>query len=379
MNKLLCLCTVLLVAASLWIACDDDADPPAADGRAEQLPVQDQSTGQDGDPSSAVDFVVQGCAELSASQCRGTAPLTLTFSAVLLSKPTSVSWDFGDSSPAQTGLVVTHHYASPGTHDVTLTIGASGGTVSEQKSSFVVVAGAGPGAPCASNSTCASGTCICDSSCAFPLADGLCLHTCSKQTLCPFTGKLACIDLSAGVTATKDPWRTQLCLPLCTTDSQCQRTGFSCRLAPGVYGWHRVCMPPLLGFIGTSCKTASGVGKVDHSRCLGGTCLDLGAGGYCTAPCLGGSCPSGTRCARFTKDSKKPVCLLRCDGSNCTGDPLLACEVSSQSGQYGFEVMGTQPDPKGTRYCAPRRCKQDKECGLAGVCDSKSGGFCVLK
>ena len=365
-------------AALLMQACDDEPDLPADAMSGEHLQPADQGSGHDGGASQAVDFVVQGCGTLSLTRCQGTAPLELTFSAVLLKQPSSVTWDFGDNTTSQPGLVVTHIYSRPGTYDVTLTIGHSGGTVSEQKSSFVQVAGASPGARCASDKTCSSGKCICNGVCSFPLDDGLCLASCGKQAPCAST-KQACVDLSAGAGAKKDPWRTRLCLPRCTKDKDCKRTGFGCRLAPGVFGWHRVCLPPFPGFVGSQCKTASGAGVVDHSRCLGGLCMDLGAAGYCTAPCGAGACPPGTRCARFTKDSKQTICLLRCDGTNCASDPLLACEVPSQSGQYGFEVTGTQPDPKGTRYCAPRRCTKDNECGLAGACHAASGGFCELK
>ncbi len=370
--------TALMCTALLWPGCDDAPDPPADSGAGEQLLPADQGSGHDGGPSTIADFVVQGCDVLTATTCQGTAPLALTFSAVLLKEPTSVTWDFGDSSKSQPGLVVNHVYTQPGTYDVTLTIGDSGGTLSELKSKFVKVAGAANGEPCASNGACTSGKCVCNGVCSFPLADGLCLQGCGKQAPCS-SSKEACVDLSAGAGAKASPWRTRLCLPWCTKDADCKRTGFSCRLAPGVYGWHKVCLPPHPGFVGAACKTAAGAGMVDHSRCLGGVCLDLGAAGYCSAPCTAGACPAGTRCARFTKNSKQTICLLRCDGTNCATDPLLACEVPSQTGQYGFEVTGTKPDPTGTRYCAPRRCKKDNECGLAGACDVASGGFCALK
>ena len=367
-----------IFATLLLYGCDDEPDSPLDATSGEQLQPADQGSGYDGGPSSAVDFVVQGCATKTATLCQGTAPLTLTFSAVLLKQPTSVTWDFGDNSKSQPGLVVTHVYSKPGTYDVTLTIGDNAGTLSEQKFKFVQVAGAAPGDRCAVDDTCTSGKCVCNGICSFPLADGLCLESCGKQSPCS-SSKQACVDLSAGAGAKKEPWRTRLCLPRCTKDKDCERTGFSCRLAPGVFGWHKVCLPPFPGFVGAPCKTSSGVGVVDHSRCLGGVCQDLGAAGYCTAQCVTVACPPGTRCARFTKDSKQTICLLKCDGANCAGDPLLACEIPSQSGQYGFEVTGPLTDPKGTRYCAPRRCKKDNECGLAGICDAAIGGFCALK
>ncbi len=367
---------LLLVAALLSQGCDDDPEPPVDAGSSERVLPSDQGGGNDGDPSTSVDFVVQGCASLSATLCQGTAPLKLTFSAVLLKKPSTVTWDFGDSSKSQPGLVVTHTYTRPGTYDVTLTIGDSAGTVSELKTKFVQVIGAAPGDACQSDDACTGGKCICKGTCPFPLADGLCLVTCSKQAPC--STKQACVDLTTAA-AKQEAWRTRLCLPRCTADKDCKRAGFTCRLARGVYGWHRACLPPFPGFVGAACKGAAGAGAPDHSRCLGGLCLDLGAAGYCTAACVTGSCPPGTRCARFTKDSKQTICLLRCDGSNCTGDPLLACQAPSQTGKYGFEVTGTSPDPKGTTYCAPRRCKQDNQCGLAGKCDAAIGGFCVLK
>lgn len=376
-HTLALLITACLAALS---GCSDDPAQPVTDATAgERFSVPDRGPNQgDGQAASAVDFVVQGCDQLSATQCRGTVPLTLTFSAVLLTTPKGVSWDFGDGKPAQNALVVSHTYHTPGIHDVTLTVGEATGTVSERKPKFVRVDAAAPGAACASAAACASGSCVCSGAkpCGFPLDSGLCLQACGKEQPCSGgAGKLACVDLSAAGAA--EAWRTRLCLPLCAKNADCKRTGFSCRLAPGVFSWHQVCLPPLPRFVGQRCRTAAGA--LNPGACLGGICLPMGASGYCTAVCAPGTCPTGTRCSRFTHNAKQTVCLRRCDGSSCAGDPLLACEAPNQAGDYGFELLGTHQDPKGTRYCTPRRCKQDKECGLAGKCDSAKGGFCVLK
>jgi hypothetical protein len=317
-----------------------------------------------------VDFVVQGCTVWTRDTCTGAAPLVLTFSAVTSLEATGATWDLGDGSTPGTGSVVAHTYQKPGTYTVTLAVSAAGGTLSEQKSDFVVAEAAGPAASCTSDAQCQSGSCVCRDSCFVPLTQGLCLQECEKQACEPGT---VCVDLAHGGQAT-EPWRTHLCLPSCTGDASCARPGFSCRLLPGVGSWYRACWPAgFPRFIGEACRAATGV--ADGSVCLGGQCLDIGASGYCSAACYGVSCPEGTRCARFNADSATHVCLLRCAPGACVADPQLACEETGGAGALGFQLDGPA-DPPGTRYCAPKRCTVDLECGLTGRCDLAKGGYC---
>ena len=383
---------LIAVALLALPACADHTHPGALDGSTgDQTLISDLDSAQgetSTSPSGAVNFVVQGCTKVTASMCSGPLPLKLTFSAVLaLGGGPTVSWDFGDKSASQPGILVSHTYSDPGTYDVTLSVAEPGGTVSEEKKGFVVIPLAEAGEPCRRDSTCASRRCACASSasgapaCDFPLDSGLCLQVC-KGAPCPVrpSGGLGfvCVKLGQGSGSQPRPeWRTDLCLAGCEPGGTCSRAGFACKLSPAGSGWARACVPPGLEEVGAPCRTPGGV--LDDSRCLGGACLDMGAAGYCSASCQAGECPEGTRCVQFTGASSKPLCLAQCKGSlGCSKDPLLACEEPSTQGDFGFSVLGASPT-KGTRFCAPRRCTADNDCGLAGVCKPAGGGFCRSK
>lgn len=321
-------------------------------------------------PRRVIDFVVQGCSERTADRCVGAVPLSLTFSAVAQGPVSSLGWNFGDGSPTENALVVRHTYTRQGAFTVTLAAVISGGTAVEQKEKFVQAGAAGPGGACASTEDCASGTCVCHQSCPFPLSEGLCLRPC-QQLACDLAGT-ACIDLSVPDGGSAGEWRTRLCLPTCSKDSEC-RPGFLCRQGPGPGGWLKACLPPFPRDIGQPCRGSGG--SPDGSLCLGGLCLDIGASGYCSADCGVKACPAGSRCARLGPAGQL-VCLLRCTAGACAGDPRLGCERPDPAGQWGFEIIGP-PDPAGTLYCAPKRCLLSSECGLAGTCDLSKGGFCV--
>jgi PKD repeat protein len=368
-----------LVACGLAQAGCPDGAPPREDGSAvdQKLSPRDGQLNGEGAASSVVDFVVQGCA-MQGSQCTGQAPLALIFAAVLPTEPRSASWNFGDGSPVESGLVVTHTYVEPGSYDVALTVKEDSGTTSELKPDFVVVERVGPGGVCSGDDHCLSGSCICQEQsegCQYPLSEGLCLQKCEQY--CPQKPyPTACVDLTYKDRGQAPEWRTRLCLKTCGSDPDCTRPGFSCRLAPGTSGWLRVCMPPFPRFVGDPCRTSAG--SVDPSLCLGGICLDIGASGYCTGTCTAGSCPAGTDCVAFTAGaSAGPVCLLRCSGSNCANDPLLQCEPPNDAGDFGFKLLGAQQPA--AQYCSVKRCSSDSDCGLAGWCDPKVGGFCALK
>ena len=270
-----------LIALSL--ACADEAPSGAPDGQtldltaiSDLLPPQGEAGAT---PSGAVNFVVQGCAKVSAKACSGAPPLTLTFSAVLtLAGGATVSWDFGDKSASQPGTLVTHTFTDPGTYDVTLSVAEPGGTVSEEKKGFVVIPPAEPGAPCQRHGTCASQRCACPAtaagvpSCDFPLDSGLCLQAC-KGAPCPARagGGLVCVKLGQGSGNQPWPeWRTDLCLAGCQKGGACERMGFACKLSPAGSGWARACVPPGLEEVGVACRTPAGV--LDDSACLGGAC-----------------------------------------------------------------------------------------------------------
>ena len=249
------------------------------------------------------------------------------------------------------------------------------GTVGEQKRALVEVVAAAPGAACARDEGCISQRCVCSGVCPAPLASGLCLAECS-QTTCP--DQSLCVDLARGGAASSSaPWRTKVCMPSCQSDLDCKRPGFSCRLAPlsAGAGWRKVCLPPFPRFVGAPCRDNDG--KPDDSACLGGRCLDLGAGGYCSAPCDSGACPDGTRCAKVT-GLAETTCLLRCGPGLCAGDAHLACELPLATGYWGFSIVGPA-DPANTTYCAAKRCSSNNACGLGGRCDLAAGGFCRLE
>ncbi len=356
-----------------------DTNPPTApDARSADLMVElpdGLGIGEAGVLTS-VDFLVQGCAERTATNCKGPIPLKLVFFAVLQDEGHSVTWNFGDGSPVATDPVIEHTFSNIGAFSVTLSIGSTSGTISEQKADFVVTEAASAGAPCEKDSSCLSGTCLCQSSCDYPLKSGLCLEDCTE--LACQSSATVCINLSRPdleeVMPDLEPWRTHLCLPSCKIDGDCQREGFFCKLAPGKSGWHNACLPPLLRDIGEPCRDLEGT--PDPLICLGGRCLDLGASGYCSVGCSEGACPVGTRCARFPDRDGDTACLLQCEEGGCTGDPMLACEAPDAAGQYGFEILGPGAPP-GITYCSVKRCGEDSECGLFGRCDLDLGGFCI--
>lgn len=364
---------VLLAGAG---ACDDASSNTVDASTTDlQTPLPDGlSIGEAGKVSS-VDFLVQGCSQRTPTSCKGPIPLKLVFFAVLQDADSSVTWNFGDGSPVAAGTVIEHTFSKIGAFSVTLSIGSSSGTISEQKEDFVVTEAAGAGAPCANDTSCLSSACLCQTGCDYPLNAGLCLEDCtdmacqSSDTVCI---NLAQFEASKEET-TLEPWRRQLCLPSCKIDGDCDRKGFSCQLAPGKSGWHKACLPPLLRATGAPCRDTSGA--PDPLLCLGGLCLDHGASGYCSTSCDEGACPAGSRCAQFSDPGEVPVCLLQCEEGSCGEDPMLTCEVASVEGHYGFEILGPG-DPPGVTYCTVRRCVEDEECGLFGRCDQEAGGFC---
>ncbi len=336
-------------------------------------PSKDVLVISDGSGGTIIDFVVQGCRSLGEDSCIGEAPLTLTFLAIVPKKTENLVWTFGDGSPQKSGLVVTHTYEKPGSYDVTLSMGEKDGTVSEKKPAFIFAQKAVAGASCEADDICRSGKCVCRFSCTFPLNEGLCLEECAEG-ICS-SEKLACINLKSSSIIESEPWRTQLCLPTCTVDTDCSRPHFFCRDAPGVSSWQKVCMPLFPRSIGEACR--NNYGTVDNLLCLGGLCLDFGASGYCSQKCKAGTCPSGTSCVKFS-GLDDPVCLEQCVKGSCENDPMLACMAPEGAGEYGFTVLDKNL-PQGTTFCSVKSCKDASECGASGYCDLQTGGYCLPK
>ena len=377
-----CLRVGLVVACLLGGGCPSENS--TADGGSLDRSRPTDAEGESPAPR-AVDFFAQGCLETAGGQCRGPAPLSVTFSAVTIGVAQEGEWDFGDGSAPRSGWVVSHLFVAPGEYDVSLTVSVEGGTVSEEKQAHVKVVPAGPGQRCVVDGGCASGSCICREGCAHPFSSnlcldgdcqpaGICLNACEKVS-CPVG--TACVDLGLGAAGPAEAWRTILCLPTCNDDGDCPGGGYGCRLAPGMIGWRQVCLPPFPRFVGAPCRDLQG--RPDGALCLGGLCLDIGASGYCSVLCAAGRCPEGTGCARFVGADDvglpAPVCLLRCTEGSCESDPLLGCQLSGQPGSYGIEVVG-RADPPGTEYCGVRPCAGPEDCGLTGSCDEATGGYC---
>ncbi|MDD1687852.1 DUF3344 domain-containing protein, partial [Methanoregula sp.] len=85
----------------------------------------------------------------------GTAPFTVIFTDASTNTPTSWLWDFGDNDATNsTKQNPVHTYQSAGTYTVNLTVTNAAGSDREEKTGYVIVTAAGPGAaPVASFST----------------------------------------------------------------------------------------------------------------------------------------------------------------------------------------------------------------------------------
>ena len=296
--------------------------------------------------------------------------MTLTFTAVASGGAFNAVWEFGDGSDPAQGALVSHTYDVPGTYDVTLAVQTSAGALSERKANFVVVKPAPAGASCRFDESCASHECICFGSCDFPLDSGICWESCSVSGC---DAGSVCVDLRDPTSEEPEPWRTELCLPSCETDDECDRLGFSCQPGPVGNGWQRACLPAIPRPVGQPCRTSAG--DTDASQCLGGLCLDIGASGYCSLNCQPGSCPDGSRCAALDVPGvavAQPVCLLICDGDNCQSDTLLSCQLAPTEPPIGFSVLAVGQNDD-TEYCALKSCTDTSQCGLAHSCQQS---FC---
>ena len=110
-------------------------------------------------------------------------------------------------------------------------------------------------------------------------------------------------------------------------------------------GWVTACLPPLPRGMGAPCRTAAGT--PDHSLCLGGLCMAMGASGYCSGSCQVGTCPPQSRCVLYGASGVKPVWDRPLSGRDLRRRSLLACQLPGLPGDQGFTVLGA-PDPPGT-------------------------------
>ncbi len=81
-------------------------------------------------------------ADYSGTPLNGSAPLTVAFTDLSTSNPSSWSWDFGDAS-GSTQQSPVHIYSTPGTYTVVMTADGPGGPDTETKIDYVVVTPAG--------------------------------------------------------------------------------------------------------------------------------------------------------------------------------------------------------------------------------------------
>jgi PKD repeat protein len=351
-------------------------------------------------------FSMAGCAQFvdapTGPECRGPAPLEITF-VPLLEGVTSALWTFAGGDPATSRAInPVVRFARPGTYVVTLAAGGPGGTATASGS--VVVTAGGPGAACDGDSDCdllLGLTCRCArGACPAGLGAGICTRSCTGGACGPLAH---CADLTRGLPASAPTdggapppldaglipdggdlpdggggagpsWRDAICLPGCSSDLDC-RSGLRCRELPvldpgapagGAFTFRRACFAELLADVGGACLDATAA--PDLTRCLSGECEPLGARGLCTAACgpsAGGrACPSTAACATFNGQPGASLCLPRCSATAPCADPLLSCQAAGQPGTYGFAL---ELGATGT-VCAPKRCTTPSDCAPAGTC-----------
>jgi len=309
--------------------------------------------------------------------CVGHAPLTLTFVPITSGDVDSYVWSFGETGqPPVREKTPTHTFVLPGTYQVALTVGGPGGTLTVRpEPPFVRVLSLGLGEVCDTDGQCEEGLrCRCpapeaDGTCGAAMGGrGICTAHCTNDGECGAQGMCADMGVSAS-------WRSPLCVAACDEDAACPK-GLLCRSLPSrdqpgmfVQG----CFPRVLGDVGEPCLGFDGEPRPDV--CMGGLCLSLGVGGYCSAPCGRDTCPRGSACVRLSGGEADTVCLAACGPSPCDHDPGLACEREDLRGALGFEVVDAA-SPEAT-YCAPKRCHDEEACdGLRCVAMGEAS-FCV--
>jgi hypothetical protein len=323
-----------------------------------------------------VDFTVGDCPRLDPArlQCRGPAPLTLSFVPVASGDFARFVWDFGDLTQSDEGLPQ-HTYVLPGTYTVRV-VGEPAqpraAPLSRERKEYVLVIPNALAEACDVEQQCEPGLkCVCGAAdqCPGAFARGHCTRACTADD-CPENS--LCADLGLNLPPampTPEPWRSRQCLRRCTLDRDCP-TGRRCRLVP-VAGspdrWERGCFYGFPADLGASCRGATGTPQND--LCLGGQCADLGALGMCSLDCSARACPTGTVCAAFN-DGRR-LCLRPCAGElSCRDDPLLACVSPGGTGPLAFTAAEATA---GATFCAPKPCTSDSACAPAGICLGQPG------
>jgi PKD repeat protein len=365
------------VALACLTACGGNGASPEDAGLALDAPavIADAAPPRDGSPVW-VDFAVSGCALIvdgggnggdgdagvadaaaaAPLRCRGPAPLTVAFAAIVPGPVDTFAWTFGDGTESDQPAPA-HTYLRPGRYDVAVSVAGAGGTATAARAAFVEVTGAALGAACTDDDQCTAGTCLCaGEDCPPGLAAGLCTAACGASC----AGGV-CAVLGGGGGA---PWAGAWCLAPCSGDDCAP--GRECEVvASAGGGWVDACLPAgALASLGASC---AGAGGPDDARCASGDCLAIGARGACSLPCgPTAPCPDGARCASFGNGTR--ACVAACDGDDaCGSDPWLACEAPGAPGAWGFTLDGD------ATVCAPRRCTGPDDCP-GGAC---TGGHCA--
>jgi PKD repeat protein len=345
----------------------------AADGNGDLL---EAGSGDARPVPPMVDFTVANCPLLDPAllQCRGAAPLSLSFVPLTSGNVSSFVWDFGDLTRSEEALPA-HTYVLPGTYDVGIT--GTPGPASRLRKAYVMVTANVLGEACDVDRQCEDGlTCVCGAAeqCPSAFARGHCTRSCSGAD-CP--DNALCADLGLNVPPpppptmppSSDGWRSRQCLRRCTMDRDCP-AGRRCRLVP-IAGapdrWERACFYSYPAELGAACRGASGIPQ--NEQCLGGVCADLGALGVCSLDCSSRPCPTDTVCAAFN-DGRR-LCLRPCTGGlSCRDDPLLGCVSPGAAGPLGFTAAESTA---GATYCAPKPCSSDSACAPAGICLGQPG------
>jgi hypothetical protein len=342
--------------------------------------------------ADATEPVVAGFITLDGVRS-GVAPLRVTFLPVTRGVVTTYRWEFGDATAPDSTSAPEHLYVLPGSYQVSLAVSGPGGSDSLEVDDYIQVLPAPTGSPCSTDDQCAGSVCLCggdDTGCPSSLLAGVCSHLCQSDE-CP-SGTI-CVDLgrsvgtvsptvSAAMPPVPAPWQQPVCLPACSRDSDCTRSGFHCRALPAVDPTNptadvNACLSGDPRAVGRPCAELplTEVGS-PQAGCAFGLCLDYGLAGLCSAPCHSNrDCPPDTACAHFQNmPDGDGACLLRCDSPGlcptAPGDPLLGCELPGGPGPDGFVLTDTGT-PTG-RFCSPRRCRDDSECVL-GLC---TDGIC---
>jgi hypothetical protein len=349
-------------ACGAWLlpGCHHGPVPATADGGGLDARASDAS-------APLIDVAVTGCAslDLSGPVCRGTAPLTVTFSPVGSPGLTTFLWRFGDGSPPVSDHAPVHTYTLPGVYDVSVTgEWTNGSSVSDVHRGLIDVRPVGAGGPCDVTDQCAGGlSCLCaaGSGCAAGFSRGVCSTVCTTGfcgdgAVCvayplPAPGAPAGDQAPDGGAATWSP----ICLADCGDGSPCP-AGFACASfhagGMGAAGWVKGCLPTgVAAELGASCRNANG--DLDNTACASGYCGAFGVNGLCSASCQPPlTCPAGAACARV---GAAQVCLAPCSTTvPCSSDPGTTCRLASPAdagADAGLALVSGDPSQA---YCAPR-------------------------